>query len=76
MGETNHEHQGAGRFARLLGENHRRVLSTTLMRLELATWRLEERLRRAVFYPHFSCQKVIESRERKESERKGKKRWR
>jgi hypothetical protein len=47
MEETNQEHQGAGRYARLLGENHRRVLSTMLMRLELATWRLEERLRRA-----------------------------
>jgi hypothetical protein len=47
MEETDHEHQGASRYAHLLGENHRRVLSTMLMRLELATWRLEERLRRA-----------------------------
>src|SRR5579871_3080293 len=47
MEETDHEHQGASRYAHLLGENHRRVLSTMLMRLELATWRLEERLTRA-----------------------------
>lgn len=47
MADTNQVGQGAGRYAQLLGENHRRVLSTMLMRLELATWRLEERLRRA-----------------------------
>jgi hypothetical protein len=42
--DANDEHQEMGRYAHLLNENHRRVLSTVLMRLELATWRLEERL--------------------------------
>jgi hypothetical protein len=43
--EANDEHQEMGRYAHLLNENHRRVLSTVLMRLELATWWLEERLK-------------------------------
>lgn len=36
MADTNHERQEPGRSARLLNENHRRVLSTLLMRVELA----------------------------------------
>jgi hypothetical protein len=44
-GDTSNERQEVGRSAHLLNENHRRVLSTVLMRLELATWRLEERLK-------------------------------
>jgi hypothetical protein len=39
-------HDDTKRHARLLSENHRRVLSTTLMRIELAVWRLEERITR------------------------------
>ncbi len=42
---SNTDRQEAGRYARLLSENHRRVLSTALRRVELAAWRLEERLR-------------------------------
>lgn len=39
-------HDDTKRHTRLLSENHRRVLSTTLMRIELAVWRLEERITR------------------------------
>lgn len=42
--DTNTDHQETGWHAHLLSENHRRVLSTSLRRLELAAWRLEERL--------------------------------
>jgi hypothetical protein len=39
--------------ARLLNENHRRSLSTVLRRVELAAWRLEDRLTRET-PPHLS----------------------
>ena len=52
MSELHEEKREGGESQRhpphtLLNENHRRVLASTLRRLELAAWRLEEQLLRA-----------------------------
>jgi hypothetical protein len=49
MADSNAGQQGAAgkeSLARLLTANHRRVLATTLRRVELAAWRLEDQLTR------------------------------
>ncbi|HJT57242.1 MAG TPA: hypothetical protein VJ761_12155 [Ktedonobacteraceae bacterium] len=44
--QPNEEGQEHRPLAKLLSENHRRVLANTLRRVELAAWRLEEQLTR------------------------------
>lgn len=49
-GKEGQEHR---HLARLLSENHRRVLANTLRRVELAAWRLEEQITRETT-PHLA----------------------
>lgn len=51
--QSDEEGQEHRHLARLLSENHRRVLANTLRRVEVAAWRLEEQLTREMT-PHLA----------------------